>query len=289
MNKKVLITGALGQLGNTLYSVLRHKYDIILTDAIKTSNKNYIELDITNSYEVDQIFSKYEPDIVINLAATTDVDQCEKQPKMTKNVNTDSVKTLLKHHDGKFVQISTDYVFDGKNGPYVESDKTNPINVYGKTKLEAEQYISNNYNDWCIIRTNVLFDYQQRTKASFIKWVVDSLQNGQEIYAVNDQWNNPTWTFDLAKIIELILLFDKRDLYHYGGADYLNRYDFALMIAEVFNLDQRLILPIKTAELNQLARRPLKGGLITNKIEQTLNINCNKLYDSLLEIKSRMN
>ena len=289
MNKQVLITGASGQLGSALYSQLATKFNLILTDLNGNSDESILKLDITNHSELDIFFSKYAPEIVINLAAFTDVDRCEQQPDLAQEVNYNSVKLLAKYCSCRFIQISTDYVFDGKNGPYGEEDKTSPINIYGKTKLAAEKFVEQNFKDWCILRTNVLFDYQKGTKASFIKWIIDSLKNGQKINVVDDQFNNPTWTNDFAKIIRLVIERDMKGLYHYGGADYLNRYDFALMIAEAFNLDYKLINPIKTIELNQLAKRPLKGGLKTDKIEQALNVKSNKLQDNLLEIKSRMN
>ncbi len=289
MSKQVLITGALGQLGSALHSQLATKFDLILTDLNGNADKNILKLDITNPSELDTFFSRYAPEIVINLAAFTDVDRCEQQPDLAEDVNYNSIKFLAQYCSCRFIQISTDYVFDGGNGPYSEDDKTSPINIYGKTKLAAEKFIAQNFKDWCILRTNVLFDYQEGTKASFIKWVIDSLKNGQKLNVVDDQFNNPTWTNDFAEIIELVIERDVKGLYHYGGADYLNRYDFALMIADVFDLDHKLIIPIKTTELNQLAKRPLKGGLKTDKIEQTLNIKSNKLSDSLLEIKSRKN
>lgn len=288
MKQKILITGALGQLGHSIHVQLVNKYNILLTDLGKSSLKNYSILDITSESDIKRILQDTNPEIIINLAAYTDVDGCENNPQKAFEVNFEAVELLLNNYDGYFIQISTDYVFDGKNGPYSESDETSPISEYGKSKLAAEQYIENNYKEWCIVRTNVLFDYQSGTDASFIKWIIESLNNDEQILVVIDQWNNPTWTYHLASILESIIENKARGLFHYGGADYLSRYEFALMIAEVFNLDSSLIKPIKTVELNQVARRPLNGGLKTDKIEQTLNLKSHKLRDSLIEIKSRM-
>lgn len=289
MSPKILITGAFGQLGYSVNNLLSNKYDLILTDINGVNSEdNFVYLDITNENQISELLSSTNPDIIINLASYTDVDGCELNPEKAVLLNTNSIKLLLKYFDGKFIQISTDYVFDGNNGPYSEDDLTNPINIYGRTKLGAEKVIANQSSDWCILRTNVLFDYYKGTKASFVKWIIDSLNSNTKIKVVDDQWNNPIWTEKFAEVIELVICKNVNGLYHYGGSSYLNRYDFALMIADIFNLDENLIRPISTAELNQSAKRPLKGGLITNKIEQTLNIKSNKLKDSLMEIKSRM-
>ena len=117
-------------------------------------------------------------------------------------------------------------------------------------------------------------------------WVVDSLENRQSITVVDDQWNNPTWTLDLARIISRIIDHEIQGLYHYGGRDLLNRFAFAEMIAETFKLDRTLIEPIDTASLNQLAKRPLKSGLCTEKIEIDLSVEALPLRKALDEIYS---
>ena len=126
----------------------------------------------------------------------------------------------------------------------------------------------------------------ERTKASFMDWVVDSLENRQSITVVDDQWNNPTWTVDLARIISRIIDHEIQGLYHYGGRDLLNRFAFAEMIAETFKLDRTLIEPIDTASLNQLAKRPLKSGLRPEKIEIDLGVEALPLQKALNEIYS---
>jgi len=289
MQKKVLITGSSGQLGRSVYYQLKSKYDLIQTDIINPNNlQNFEFLDISNKDQINSIISKYNPDIIVNLAAYTDVDGCELNPQKAEILNTKSIEYILETFDMKFIQISTDYVFDGKSGPYSEEDKTNPISIYGNTKLEAEKIIKRQSSNWCILRTNVLFDYYKGTEASFIKWVIDSLRNNKKINIVDDQWNNPTWTKNLSEVIELVIKNDTSGIYHYGGEDYLNRYDFALMIAEIFNLEKDLISPISTESLNQPASRPLNGGLKTERIEEKLKIKCHKLIDTLNQIKSRM-
>ncbi len=290
--KKVLITGANGQLGNSVLQQLYGKYTILATDI---SHKNsfsditYQPLDITDSKKVNSTLSNFNPDVIVNLAAFTDVDGCESNPEKAYLLNTKSVEMLTKKFTGQFIQISTDYIFDGTNGPYSEDDIPNPKSVYGKTKLDSEKVLHNSKMAWCIIRTNVLFDYYHSTQASFIKWVVDSLNSKKSIKIVNDQWNNPTWTVKLAEFIDLVIKKNVKGIYNYGGADYLNRLEFAQLIADIFELDKSLISPISTDSLKQIAPRPLRGGLKIDKIKKEFGLEGIKLIDCLEIIKSRLN
>ena len=270
---KILITGAFGQLGTSLCEVLSNK-SILATGRVMTLTEKYrcMELDITNQEAVEELIRNYKPDIIIHLAAMTDVDGCEKDPETAFEINVGATENLLKNFNGKFIYVSTDYVFDGEEGPYYEDDKVNPVSVYGKTKLYGENLVQESDIDWIILRSNIIFSYNDRTKASFVNWVVDSLKKKQMITVVDDQWNNPTWTNDLANVISMMIEKNIGGIYHYGGGDFLNRYEFAKMIASAFSLDRELIKPITTPELNWLAQRPLKSGLYTNKIELDLGI-----------------
>jgi len=292
MSKSILVTGASGQLGNSVLKQLYGKHEVLATDVSNnksnTLNIPFEVLDISDLEQIKSTLVNFNPDVIINLAAFTDVDACELYPAKAYLLNAKSVEMLSNNFDGQFIQISTDYVFDGYIGPYSEDDDTNPLSIYGKTKLEAEKILQNSNKDWCILRTNVLFDYYNSTEASFVKWVIDSLKSNKPVNVVNDQWNNPTWTQSLAEIIELVINKNVTGFYNYGGADYLNRFEFARIIANIFNLDKTLILPISTESLNQAAQRPLKGGLKTEKIEQEFDIQCVDLKTSLSMIKSRL-
>jgi dTDP-4-dehydrorhamnose reductase len=288
---KVLITGAFGQLGEALIRELTPEYTCLATgkevpDDLQVGCPARV-LDITDTEQVRRVVTEFGPDAVVNLASMTNVDACERDQGQAWEVNTRGVQYLLSAvstTQTHFIQVSTDYVFNGREGPYDESAEPDPINVYGLTKWEAEMAVQSAMSPWLILRTNVVFGYTRRTRASFVKWVVDSLRAGQPIRVVDDQWNNPTWTVALAEVIHRCLAAKVTGLYHYGGADYLHRCDFARLVARVFNLDESLITPITTAELNQLAPRPLKSGLKSAKIESKLNIRCVSLETSLKAI-----
>ena len=284
--KNILITGVYGQLGEACIKHLKLHFNII--SAGRHTPDDGIQLDITNPDLTAKVVSEYRPHVILNLAAMTNVDGCETDPNMAEAINVDGVKNLCQDFDGQFIQISTDYVFDGASGPYGEDDETNPISVYGQTKLAADKWLTNNHPKVTIFRANVVYSYTKRTKASFVKWVVDSLSDGKPIRVVDDQWNNPTWTESIATVIKVLIEKEALGLYHYGDKEYMNRYEFAQLIAKVFDLDASLISPISTAELNQPAPRPLKSGLKTEKIESALGIVPNSVETCLQEIRKQL-
>lgn len=279
--KKILITGASGQLGKALKTLFTPKYDIIPTSKnYDTHQKNYF-CDITNPLSIRDIVSATSPDIIINLAALTNVDLCEKRPDLAFSANFGGLQNIVEIFNGPIIQLSTDYVFDGKVGQYNENSSVNPINVYGRTKLEAENFLKENSKDSLIIRTSVLYDYESESPASFLNWVVKSLQDDKKINVVDDQWNNPTWAKSIAVAIDKAIKLELNGLIHWGDNDYISRFDFAIKIAEIFQLKKKLIKPIKTGELNQIAPRPLKGGLNMDMAKSILNLEPSNISDCL--------
>jgi len=290
---KILITGAFGQLGDSTILELQPHFEIIAsgkkTPQINNYPCKYINLDITSKNQVGEIINIYLPDIIVHLAATTNVDLCETNKDLAWNNNVKATENILYHIRGskcKIIFISTDYIFDGSSGPYSELDQPNPINYYGKTKLAAENIIRGSAQPWVILRTNVLYGNSYLNKASFVKWIIDSLSNKEKIKVVNDQFGNPTWTAALSEAIKISMVMNVNDIFHYGGSEFISRFEFAKKIANIFNLDSSLIIPIKTDDLNQKAKRPLKSGLITSKIEEVLGIRTYNLNYCLSKVKN---
>lgn len=275
--KKVLVTGAGGQLGQSL--------DLQNVTTIRTSRSKSdsidVILDVTDNQNVESLINEHDPDIILHLAAMTNVDGCELNPDKAHEINVKGTANLLKLFDGKFIFLSTDYVFNGEDGPYSENDEVDPINVYGRSKLDAENIVKEISNDWVILRTNVVWNIGGSYHASFADWLVNELTNERTVKIVTDQWNNPTHTDDLGRVIDQIIEKDAQGLFHYGSSDVLNRYDFAKLIANVYELDESLITPIRTESLNQSAKRPLKSGLKTDKIEQELEIMPSDLWEDI--------
>ena len=268
----ILITGASGQLGMSLKKIFNSKYEIISTTRNNTSGGSSIYLDVTNPMLFKEVVEMTNPDLVVNLAAMTSVDLCEKNPELAYAINIGGVDNLVNAFRGPIIHVSTDYVFDGESGPYKEEDTTNPLNVYGLSKLESEKLLLDQSEDSLVIRSNVLYDYSSKSEASFLNWVVESLNQEKEISVVEDQWNNPTWTGSLAVVIDRAIDTQVTGLVHWGDGDLVSRFDFANKIADVFNLKKSLIKPILTSELNQTAKRPLKSGLTSDYAQNILNL-----------------
>ncbi len=289
---KILITGANGMLGEKCSSMLSANHKILSTDiqdnSIGDSTNDYQSLDIIDKKKNREIIEKFQPDVLLNCAAFTNVDGAERDKKKAYEINVLGVKNLadalvgMKCH---FIQISTDYVFNGLDGPYDENASTDPINYYGESKLEAEKVLEKYDFPVTIVRTNVIFGGSKKHKASFVDWVIDSLQKHETISIVNDQYNNPTWTDSLVAVFEKIIEKKATGLFHFGGKNYINRMHFALKISDVFKLNPQKIKPITTRTLGQLAKRPYKSGLITDKIEQELGVKVHDIQEALMAMR----
>lgn len=286
----ILLTGAYGQVGTALRRIYTNKtnFNLILSSLTVPVGNPGISLDVRNKVSINEIFKSLDIDIIIHLAAMTNVDECEKYPQKASEININGTRNLCENFNGYFVYASTDYVFDGKNGPYTENNVVKPINIYGSTKLEAEKIVLGKSGDNLIIRSNVIYDYS-RSKANFLNWIIDSLKSKTKINVVNDQYNNPTSADSLALAIYKSIEKNINGVVHWADEELMNRYEFSIRIAKTFGLDESLINPISTNELNQIAKRPLKSGLVSKFLSRKIKIKPLKLDNSLSDIKKRLN
>ena len=234
---------------------------------------DYKKLDIIQKHKVREVILDFFPDFIINAAAFTNVDKSETEKETAWKINVNGVENIAFYSwtiDAHLIHISTDYIFDGKNGPYSENDKPNPIGYYGRTKLASENSIRISGTKNTIIRTNILYGPAKYGRPDFVKWIVNSLRDNKVIRIVADQIGNPTYIDDLVASINKIIELKKEGVYNIGGREMISRYDFTLRIADYFGLDKSLIEKIITKDLNQPAPRPLKSGLITLKAETEL-------------------
>lgn len=292
----ILVTGANGMLGEECTRLLAESHQIHTCDLhnalLSDLDVPYTQLDITHADRVKALVKAEKPDVIVNCAAYTSVDGSERQRELAWAINVEGVKNLvgvLNATGGSIIHISTDYVFDGLNGPYREDDETNPINYYGETKLASEKVLKEALVPWTVIRTNVLFGNSQQKQASFVNWVVEKAKRRESISVVNDQFGNPTWTYGLAQAIETIIANGAHGMYHYAGADYINRMEFALEVASVFALDPTLIRATTTRALAQTAKRPFKGGLKCELIRNKLNVKFYTIKEALNAMKGSAN
>lgn len=289
-NKTVLITGANGLLGQKTVNTFAEHFGVLATDiqsppATSTTGAEYHSLNLTDFAALKKFLDDRAPDILVNCAAYTNVDGAESDRETAWNVNAMAVKKMchiLRRKKTKFIQISTDYIFDGQNGPYDEGARPDPLNYYGTSKLAAENAVKASGIDYLIVRTNVLYGAAPGVKNNFVLWVKTSLENHQKIRVVDDQVNNATLANGLAECLLMACVMNARGVYNYAGTDLINRYVFAQKIADYFGYDKSLISPCKTADLNQPAPRPLNSGLITDKVVNDLHI---RLYDTRAGLK----
>ena len=256
-------------LGSSYVNISSDVFDLIITSS---SNNEYIYLDITDSLSVKKVLEEYKPAVIINCSAYTNVDKSEENKNLAHSINVVGLENLIKQSDKntKIIHISSDYIFDGESGPYDEDSLPSPVNYYGKTKHEADNILVSSVRKSLIFRISSLFSFSYHD--NFFNWVYSSLKNNISINIVDDQISNPTFVNSLVDIINKSILLDLTGIYNYGSNDFISRYDFALFIADYFNFNNSLITPIKTHELQQVAKRPLKTGLICDNIQKTLDI-----------------
>jgi dTDP-4-dehydrorhamnose reductase len=297
IKKRILIVGANGMLGQRLVEAFVKNDDIqLLTCSVEPrpffNHADYICCDLTKRENIKNLIFEFYPDFIINTAAFTNVDLSEIERETAWKVNVKGVEYLAeccRVLDAHLIHISSDYIFDGLKGPYTEKDKPNPLGYYGRTKLASENALKISGAINTIIRTNVLYGMAKNSRPDFVKWVISQLKSRKEIRIVTDQYNNPTFTDDLVNAIQKIIEFRRQGTYNIGGRDFLSRYDFSKIIAEYFGLDQKLIVPITTDELNQTAKRPLKSGLLTLKAQTEIGYRPNSIKDTLRIMKRYLN
>lgn len=274
----VLITGANGLLGQKLCQHFSSFFKVFAIDLhpqsfISLPNVSYESLNLIHRTLLEPFVLLHNPAVIINAAAYTDVDGCEIHKTQAWLANVGAVIHLAREchaHRIKLVQLSTDYVFDGENGPYAEDDSPHPMSFYGETKLESENLIKKANIDFLIVRTNVLYGFGKNVKKNFLLWLLEKLSAGEKIKIVTDQFNNPTLADNLSLCILEMVEKNLSGVFHIGGAEYLSRYDFALKVADKFNFDKNLISPTQTEFLEQKAKRPYRGGLKIEKAQRIL-------------------
>jgi len=270
---KALIVGSSGQVGAALLASLQ-AHDV---PAVGTFHSHPlpggIALDIRDRESVRRRFAETAPDIAFLTQNTPGgVDFCEKNPSEADAVLVQGTRNILDAAaslDVKVVFISSDYVFDGASGPYSEQDPPRPISVYGRAKLAAEELVLAHASGYLIIRTTAVFSWMPGTK-NFAMQIWEKLRHGQTIMVPNDQWCNPTLADYLAEACIALAQAGDNGIYNVVGRDWMTRESMAGALARTMALDPALIRPVATSELRQLAARPLKGGLKTDRLSAAL-------------------
>ena len=297
--KKIVITGSNGLLGQTLVNLLLKEpenYSVIgLSIGNNRMNRNdfqFYNIDITNYDQLKQCISNIKPSVIINTAAMTNVDICELKQYECNLLNVQAVKHLAQICDMfniHLIQISTDFIFDGTEGTYKETDVPNPLSVYGHSKLKAENIIKSSDINFSILRTILVYGKVNNSKKSnIVLWVKEMLENNKEITIVDDQYRMPTYVEDLAMACKLIVDKNISGVYHISSNELLSVFEIANQIADVFGLNKKLIKPISTKTLNQKAIRPPKTGFDLSKTIKELDFQPTSFLQGLKRFKQTL-
>lgn len=274
--KTVLVTGSNGLLGQKITAAILSGKQFNLVATSKGENRfkikqgyAYAEMDILDPANVREVLERYRPDAIIHTAALTNVDKCEMEKELAYALNVEAVKTLIticEEYDIQLVHLSTDFIFDGLNGPYLESDVPNPLSYYGKTKLEAEELMKNASCKWAVLRTIIVYGIiSDESRSNIVLWAKGALEKGTPIRVVNDQWRMPTLAEDLADACLLVVEKDAHGVFNISGRDMMSISELVFKVADFWNLNKELITEISAASLNQPAPRPVKTGFILDK------------------------
>jgi dTDP-4-dehydrorhamnose reductase len=274
---KLLITGAGGLFGSRLAELaLRKNHEIY--SAYRQHLPSYgipLQLDVSDKNQVENALRKVHPDAVVHAAALTDVDECELNKELAWKINVDGTENIAKSckkYHAFLIHMSTDYVFNGEKGAYRETDKPDPINNYGLTKLAAEEHVKNLIDEYCIARPSVIYGATPAGgKVNFALWLLNKLKRNDRAKIITDQWNSPTLNTNLANMILEVIARKITGTLHLAGATRVSRYEFSRLLANTFGLNPELIIPVSSRELQWTARRPRDSSLDVSRASELLN------------------
>ena len=297
--KKVVITGSNGLLGQTLVNLLlkdpKHYQVIGLSRGANRSGREdfeYHSIDITQEENLRGCLLKVQPDCIVNTAAMTQVDACEDEREACDLLNVEAVKYLTKiskELSAYLVHISTDFIFDGTQGYYKETDAPNPLGYYGLSKLKSEQVLTSSSIDYSILRTILVYGKVNNLgRNNIVLWVKDSLEQGKQVNIIDDQFRMPTYVEDLAMACKIAIDKKAQGVYNISSNELLSILEIARQIADTFGLDKELIQPISTATLNQRAVRPPKTGFDLTRTNQELGFFPKSFKEDLQRFKESL-
>ena len=297
--KTILVTGSNGLLGQKIIYALRGRSDITCIATTKGVNRmsakdGYIfePLDITDHGQVEKLMDLYKPDAVINTAAMTNVDGCELKREECHAINVDAVSFFIKScekNNAHFIHLSTDFVFDGEQGPYTEEDIPNPLSFYARSKYDAELLLQKSNIRWTIVRTIIIYGVvDDNSRSNVVLWTKNSLEKKQVINAINDQYRSPTLAEDLADACINAAIKKATGIYHVSGRETMCILDMVKIVADYFQLDASFIHPVTSAELKQPAKRPPVTGFIISKAMRELDFHPHTFLEGLAIVKEQL-
>lgn len=265
---RIVFTGITGLLGGYFLKSKDPNFEII-----GVSRKDF---DIKNQTKVVDFIKKTNPKIIVHAASAGNVDYCEKYPDEAYEVNVEGTRNIADAAmavNVKVIFLSSNAIYDGSNPPYDEKSKPNPIDIYGKTKVEGEKAILESNLNYVILRLITMYGWPQAGgRQNPVTWIIDNLKRGERINVVNDIYNNHLWAGQAAEVIWKVIKKNISGVYNIAGADCISRYELALKVAKVFDLDSSLISPVSSDFFKNIAKRPKNTCFNTKKMEKQLGI-----------------
>ena len=295
-NRRILITGSAGLLGEALLKQFAPHFEVIAayhkTPPVETyAIHEKVQADLADALECRKLVETVAPDLILNSAAWVDVDGCETDRERARRSNFDLLRNLVDsigEKNPRIVQVSTDYIFSGREHPGRVDDPPEPLNYYGESKLLAEEYLRENCTNYLIARTCALFATPREGKTNLINYFYDNLRAGQSVSAPDDQYANPILIDNLAELLLEGALKELIGIVHLGGPDYVSRYDFARLFADVFGYDPELIEPVSAENQKRPAPRPRFAGLDISETVSRFETPLTPLKQSLAQVKSEL-
>jgi dTDP-4-dehydrorhamnose reductase len=292
---RILVTGSNGLLGQKIVSqCLRRNIEFIATSKGENRSKNcpehlYLELDITNTENIKKVYREFNPTHVIHTAAITNVDYCELNPSECDLVNVKAVSYLFeesKRIGAHFQLLSTDFVFNGETGNYKETDEPDPLSVYARSKVDAENILQKDeYKNWSIIRTIIVYGIGDNlSRNNIVSWAKEALSKGEEMRIVDDQFRAPTWADDLAWACLRVCELDQKGIFHICGPEIMSIYQIVEGVAKHFNYGTEKLIKVSSSELKQPAKRPPRTGFDLTKSRNFLGYSPKTLEETLDQI-----
>lgn len=296
---KILITGTNGHLGKKLIPCFSEDIGVRVIAVSRgllrhplPLNAVYEPMDITDRARVKIVFDQYRPNIVIHTAAMTHTDTCEIDPETAWRINvtgTENITEACRQHQAFMIHLSTDFIFDGKEGPYRENDRTNPLSHYGRSKLVSEEIVKKAGISWAIVRTCLAYGFTpDASRLNILTWAKQSLEKGQKIRLVFDQFRTPTLMEDLTSGTREIALRKLPGIYHLSGCEMMSIHEFVLKAADIFKLNPALIEAVPTAALKEPAQRPPRTGFVIDKARKAFGFNPRLVSDGILYVKQQI-
>lgn len=291
----VLITGGTGLVGEALIAAARVRHRLTVLHrrdyAVGAEEVEGVVADVRDRDRLGELFRRGRFDVVIHAAGVANVDYVERHVDegwSSNVVGTQNVVDLTLKHGVRLVYLSSNAVFDGRRAPYRETDPTNPVNHYGRIKVECENLVARCCPEAAIVRPILMYGWQPpQARPNMVTWLLDRLRRGEPTHLVTDVRENPLWSGQCAEAIWRIVERGKTGIFHLAGRDVVNRYEFARTVAEVFGLDAALLNPVDSAFFPTIARRPKNTAFLTERMETELDLEPLSLVEGLHRMLGR--